>query len=133
MGSTPYIIEARLWDYLKKFGSCLVPRRRNVLLVFDVFKTKEILPDLKPINGDKEPPTYFIVFAVRTILDYLYQPLGIVFHYDNSSFNKIAQCIKAYIIDLKYCDLNVIATVSTTHEKLIGVVEALLEVREERM
>lgn len=124
----PLIMDESLFVFLDKFSQCLVPKRRNILLIFDLVDTNDIKSDMKPIGDDKTAPTQAIILCMRTIVGYYYQPIGCVLHYENTSTEKLAKCIKAYIIDLKLCSFNVIATVSTPNKVLSNVVMWLVNV-----
>lgn len=124
----PYVIDVDLSNFLKEYVKCLVPKRRKILLVFDTFETNELYPNMKPIGNDTRSPPYFILLAIRIIEDYLYQPIGVIFHYENTSSLKIANCIRAFIADLTNCSFKVIATVSSTKKLLTPIVHSLVKV-----
>lgn len=125
----PYVLDEGISYYLHKFAKCLVPKRRKILLVFDLFETKCVNPNIKPIGGDVQSPPYFILLAIRTIVDYMYQPVGAIFFYEKTLPEKIARCIRAFIADLTDCSFNIIASISSTKKKLIPIVHSLVQVR----
>lgn len=124
----PIIISLEVYEFLHNYAWSLVPKRRNIVLAWDIFKPKDINPNHKALGKDTIAPPYCIVFAIRIVNEFIYQPIGTIYLYYTSSSEKLAKCIKAYIEDLSNCDLKVVATVCSANEISVPIVHEMAKV-----
>lgn len=121
----PIIMNKYIFQFLWKYGIQTLPKNRYIILVIEDVICSSIKPNT---DTDKTFPDNCMVFGMQHINEKLFLPLGTVFYFNKTSPEKLALCIKAYINDLKKCELTVIATVSPFKKSLVPVIEHLVGV-----
>lgn len=124
----PIIINPKVYKYLYNFAWSLVPKRRYITLAWDIFKPKNINPVYVAKGQDAIAPPYCLVFGIRIVNEHRFQPIGTIFLYYTSSPEKLANCVRAYIKDLRNCELKVVATICSGDQILIAIVHKLAKV-----